>query len=542
MATLNEQVEQALQVMLTTTDAAQRRQVNDWLQQLQSSTAAWTTGLELAEDVQRSLRARTLGATILCNKLRGGGGGGLAPADAASLRARCLGVVRSLEVVDADARALRSQLCRAVPLLLAEHAQAGSAVVSETAQAALPVDATLEIMRLLPDSGVFLQPAEISSVQDLMLQLLEHACEPSSSPFPPALGAAGAPSVSSSAYRAAVLETACAWAALPSDEGLTLGLFAEARSFRLISEPSAWPDASPAECRLRYELVAAALDNEPTEHAPPHDGLVPLSYAHAAAYGTPPSGKPKPVGLRAPHVPRNALLVVIDALGQVLRPIAAAAPRPRADGQPDGVYAEDDVLPLASRTRLSLCPPAVPWRGFCDSRCSDRERMYASCLLQADSADGAPDENEKAAVGTRRTHPNRALESPPVVCSESFDVCVPPVPQRSSPWAAGCCARARRSSLLQRARPPPPPRTYPPAPPRSPTPRCRMRCFSFSSCSCLATATRRARCASRCCTPTASRPSSAPLTIGRVRPRCAPRCSPPSPTRCARAQPSPPTR
>ena len=53
-----------------------------------------------------------------------------------------------------------------------------------------------------------------------LLELLDHACSPEASPFPTALlPASCAPTATSCAYRTCVLDCACKWAALPSEEG-----------------------------------------------------------------------------------------------------------------------------------------------------------------------------------------------------------------------------------------------------------------------------------------------------------------------------------
>ena len=78
------QAEQALRVLWTTQDAAERHAANEWLTGLQGSDEAWMVAIALVASGSEP-DFKQFGATLLCNKLRGGGGGGLQADQAASL-------------------------------------------------------------------------------------------------------------------------------------------------------------------------------------------------------------------------------------------------------------------------------------------------------------------------------------------------------------------------------------------------------------------------------------------------------------------------
>ena len=243
--------------------------------------------------------------------------------------AGCLQLLRGIE------SQLRSQLCRAVCLLLVDVADGpGSLLLREAASANLPIDTTLELLTLVPDGGAWLQEAEVATIQLFLLELLDHACDPAGVKFPAALPASGAPTASSSAYRTAVLECACAWAQLPCEEGITLSVLSEAPSFRSLLSPM--QDATPKERRLSYELLSAALEHEPTEDAHRSGGISP-----GARHGS--SSMKRPVGTRLPFVPRQILLVLLDGL-TLAQPLAASAARPidESSGGVSKVYLDDD--------------------------------------------------------------------------------------------------------------------------------------------------------------------------------------------------------
>ena len=131
---------------------AQRKQADEWLQQFQATQAAWQVGLALVQSKAATLQQRTFGATLLTNKLRGGGGGGLAAADRTGLRVQILTALREIE-----AGPLRSQCCRAVALLLAEVEERpglgggpASLVLTEAGQAGLLIDCTLLLLSMVP--------------------------------------------------------------------------------------------------------------------------------------------------------------------------------------------------------------------------------------------------------------------------------------------------------------------------------------------------------------------------------------------------------
>ena len=84
MATM-QQVEQALSVLWTTQNAAERAQANDWLTAFQESSAAWEACASLLSAGSTD-DTRLFGCTVLCNKLRRGCE--LPPAEQGALRRR----------------------------------------------------------------------------------------------------------------------------------------------------------------------------------------------------------------------------------------------------------------------------------------------------------------------------------------------------------------------------------------------------------------------------------------------------------------------
>ena len=82
MATM-QQVEQALSVLWTTQNAAERAQANDWLTAFQESAAAWEACASLLSAGSTD-DTRLFGCTVLCNKLRRGCE--LPPAEQGALR------------------------------------------------------------------------------------------------------------------------------------------------------------------------------------------------------------------------------------------------------------------------------------------------------------------------------------------------------------------------------------------------------------------------------------------------------------------------
>lgn len=211
---------EAINVLLSpTADQATRTRADTWLRGFQAGFEAWQAGLALLQNAALSKDVRSVGVTLLTNKLRGGGGGGLAPDQAASLRQAMMVALRDIE-----SGPLRAKCCQAVTLLLGDSHGLGSGpaslVMSEAAQYGLPIDVSLELLGLVPDGSAWLQAAEIERVQLLLLELLDHACSPEKAPFPTALlPASAAPAATSCAYRTCVLDCACKWAAMPSSEG-----------------------------------------------------------------------------------------------------------------------------------------------------------------------------------------------------------------------------------------------------------------------------------------------------------------------------------
>ena len=89
------QVEEALRVLWTTTDAGLRAQADAWLTALQSSDECWNVSVALLAS-GASEESRLFGVTLLCNRLRGGGGGGLPHDNARSLRTELIVQQREL--------------------------------------------------------------------------------------------------------------------------------------------------------------------------------------------------------------------------------------------------------------------------------------------------------------------------------------------------------------------------------------------------------------------------------------------------------------
>ena len=177
------QLAEAINVLLSpTADHAARTSADAWLREFQSSPACWQAALGLLQNEELPKDVRSIGATLLTNKLRGGGGGGLPPDQINALRQQIISILRQIE-----AGPLRAKCCQAVTLLLGETTTPASLVMSEAAQAQLPMDTTLDLLGLVPDGSAWLQPAETERVQLLLLELLDHACNPGTAPFPTAL-------------------------------------------------------------------------------------------------------------------------------------------------------------------------------------------------------------------------------------------------------------------------------------------------------------------------------------------------------------------
>ena len=102
MATM-QQVEQALSVLWTTQNAAERAQANDWLTAFQESAAAWEACASLLSAGSTD-DTRLFGCTVLCNKLRRGCE--LPPAEQGALRRHLAAQLAAV----APGR-LRAQLC-----------------------------------------------------------------------------------------------------------------------------------------------------------------------------------------------------------------------------------------------------------------------------------------------------------------------------------------------------------------------------------------------------------------------------------------------
>lgn len=302
---------EALQVLWTTSDPSERARADAWLRSFQDSSEAWQLSLQLVQSAE-SGDARLFGVTILCNKLRGGAGGGLPSADIRGLRGALLSVLRA----GAQGR-LHHQLCRAISLLLGDVGIQD--LLSDPQFAELPMPTVLELLGLIPLAGGWLKDAEVEQMQLLLLTLLDHACDPLAVPFPSAqLPVRDVPSESSTAYRTAVLSAACHWVALPAAEGLTLSVLTEAPCFaHMLRRMQSFfqggaPDAPPAEVKLVFELCIAALDLEPTEEVF-LDG------------DTSTGGRRTLLGSTLPYLPPEVLLALLNAVGSATQPLASTA-------------------------------------------------------------------------------------------------------------------------------------------------------------------------------------------------------------------------
>ena len=220
------QAEQVLRVLWTTQDAAERHAANEWLTGLQGSGEAWTVAIALVASGSEP-DFKQFGATLLCNKLRGGGGGGLPSDQAAGLRTELLQQLRAV-----PSGRLQASLCRAAAGLVDAGAPSADGVLgrllSDPDFRALRMDAMLELLAAVPDEGAFISVAEVQEMQELMLELLGHAL--GGAAFPARLPAAAAPAPGAADYRQAALRCASCWAAQACSEGISLSMVAEERS------------------------------------------------------------------------------------------------------------------------------------------------------------------------------------------------------------------------------------------------------------------------------------------------------------------------
>ena len=138
-------------MMWTTGDDAKRRQADQWLQSFQAAAEAWQVATQLVGNGS-SPDVCLFAATVLCNKLRGGSGGGLALTDAADLRKALLEQLQRI-----PAGRLQTQLCRAVASLVGCCDGDGShptiALLRDGAVATLSADALMEVLTLIPSAG-----------------------------------------------------------------------------------------------------------------------------------------------------------------------------------------------------------------------------------------------------------------------------------------------------------------------------------------------------------------------------------------------------
>ena len=145
-----DRVEEALRVLYTTTSPSLRQSADTWLQDFQASDAAWELAVGLISS-GAAAESRLFGATVLCNKLRGGNLGGLPPESAASLRAALLQQLAALR--GGAAANVEQQLCRAVASLLVDGV---AALLGDPAFAALPAPSMLGVPALVPEGGALL--------------------------------------------------------------------------------------------------------------------------------------------------------------------------------------------------------------------------------------------------------------------------------------------------------------------------------------------------------------------------------------------------
>lgn len=259
------QVAEVLGVMLATSDASERRQADAWLQAFQKSNEAWTVGATLITP-GFSLPVQLFGATMLCNKLKGGSGGGLSTSDALSLRSELLRQLASIT----DSK-LQAQVCRAVSLLVGccdgDGAQATVALLADSGVARIPFTALLQILTMIPDSGGWRSDGEVNTILNLQCDLLTFAlCE--GAPFPQLLPPGCAPvdltELLRVEVRCAVLRCVVSWASLPAgDEGLCLSMLAELPCFTPLIT-CVRGDSGPLVQRCAVELCVAALEHETT--------------------------------------------------------------------------------------------------------------------------------------------------------------------------------------------------------------------------------------------------------------------------------------
>ena len=332
MATMN-QVEQALSVLWTTQNAAERAQANDWLTAFQESAAAWEACASLLSAGSTD-DTRLFGCTVLCNKLRRGCE--LPPAEQGALRRHLAAQLAAV----APGR-LRAQLCRAVASLVIDSGQGEHPTMAMLASAefgALRADALLEVLALVPECGAFLSDGEVLAIQELLLEVLDHACS-EAAPWPAKLPPAAAPTQRSAAYRGIATHCLGKWAALPNSEGVSLAMLAEAACWPALVAAVSGADGAAAQ-RAAAELCTAALEREPT---------VPADDALAAAAAA----------MTMPFVPQALQLSLLTGLCDALQPLAnsAAVPPPNgadADGDDDDDDEADGEAAEAQVALLSL--------------------------------------------------------------------------------------------------------------------------------------------------------------------------------------------
>ena len=355
-----EQVEEALRVLYTTSDARQRLRADAWLQEFQASQESWEIAARMV-GAGSGAESRLFGATVLCTKLRGDNCGGLPPEAAANLRSvllRHLGSLPSGRVyASLPSAALVKQLCRACSMLLGNGGM--GALLADVAFAALPASAMLGVLALIPEGGAFLSGAETDATQLLLLAWLQHAYV-EGAPFPAPLPSRAAPVERDDAYRIAVLGAACKWAEMPSSDGITLGrlaaspCFAELmRSVDLGKMPIATdPTNFFEEARLAFELCRLVLEAEPTEAVPN-------------------------VGSRLQTVPPSSLGELLAATTRALEPLATTSDMTVTTAAGEDDVDEDEEAESVEEAGVMLA--AVSLAGALLRR--------ASAHLVADSAD-----------------------------------------------------------------------------------------------------------------------------------------------------------
>ena len=228
---------------------------------------------------------------------------------------------------------------------------------------ALRADALLEVLALVPECGAFLSDGEVLAIQELLLEVLDHACS-EAAPWPAKLPPAAAPTQRSAAYRG--IATHCLGGGGAAEfEGVSLAMLAEAACWPALVAAVSGADGAAAQ-RAAAELCTAALEREPT---------VPADDALAAAAAA----------MTMPFVPQALQLSLLTGLCDALQPLAnsAAVPPPNgadADGDDDDDDEAEGEAGGASGVALPGGGAAEPW--LLGARCRSRSPPAALQLLR----------------------------------------------------------------------------------------------------------------------------------------------------------------